>query len=60
MALDLHLHVKQKISKVVWKIDDMIGALGELAEKNRDVMEDSFTDATYYAEYLVKKGLPFR
>jgi argininosuccinate lyase len=29
-------------------------------ENMAKAVEDSFTDATYYAEYLVKKGMPFR
>ncbi|TYP50344.1 argininosuccinate lyase [Thermosediminibacter litoriperuensis] len=29
-------------------------------ENMKKAVEDSFADATYYAEYLVKKGMPFR
>jgi len=29
-------------------------------ENMKKAVEDSFIDATYYAEYLVKKGMPFR
>ncbi|KYO68055.1 argininosuccinate lyase [Thermovenabulum gondwanense] len=29
-------------------------------ENMKKAVEDSFIDATYYAEYLVKKGVPFR
>lgn len=39
---------------------DMIGAMKVNKERMRSVLEEDFSNATDMADYLVKKGLPFR
>ncbi|KXG75677.1 Argininosuccinate lyase [Fervidicola ferrireducens] len=51
------------VDTVISCLEVLPGLLSTMKIKKENMMkavEDSFADATYYAEYLVKKGMPFR